>query len=141
MGSPSAGATEPAPGAAPGSSETPLTPVQLTPQRMQSIGVKLGTVEMKNVSNAIRVTGNVDVDERRLANVQLRFPGWIHKVFVDATYALVVKGQPLLTIYSPDLVTTQQEYLLTRKNQQQTGRRPYDGGACGANTIVSAGQE
>ncbi len=141
MGSPSAAATEPAPGAAPGSSETPLTPVQLTPQRMQSIGVKLGTVEMKNVSNAIRVTGNVDVDERRLANVQLRFPGWIHKVFVDATYDLVHKGQPLLTIYSPDLVTTQQEYLLARKNQQQIGRSSIDGVADGANTLVSAAKE
>src|SRR5260370_19042755 len=141
MGAPSAAATEPAPGAAPGSSETPLTPVQLTPQRMQSIGVKLGTVEMKNVSNAIRVTGNVDVDERRLANVQLRFPGWIHKVCVDATYDLVHKGQPLFTIYSPDLVTTQQEYLLARRNQQQIGRSSIDGVADGANTLVLAAKE
>src|SRR5438045_9634800 len=86
---------------------------------MQSIGVKLGMVQMKAVSNDIRVTGNVEVDERRLATVQLRFPGWIHKVVVDATYDYVRKGQPLFTIYSPDLVTAEQEYLLARKNQQQ----------------------
>ena len=116
-------------------------PVQLTPQRMQSIGVKLGTVEMKNVSNDIRVTGNVDVDERRLANVQLRFPGWIRKVFVDATYDYVHKGQPLFTIYSPDLVTTEQEYLLARKNQQQLGQSSVQGVAGGADTLVSAARE
>src|SRR5579872_25988 len=84
--------------------ESPLAPIQLTPQRMQAIGVKLGTVQIKTVSNDIRVTGNVDVNERSLATVQLRFPGWIRKVFVDATYDYVRTGQPLFTIYSPDLV-------------------------------------
>src|SRR5437870_3810671 len=75
-------ATDTVTGAAESSSpeynEVSLAPVQLTPQRMQSIGVKLGTVEIKRVSNEIRVPGNVEVDERRLAYVQLRFPGWIH---------------------------------------------------------------
>lgn len=121
--------------------DMPLAPVQLTPQRMQSIGMKLGTVEMKKVSNDIRVTGNVDVDERRLANVQLRFPGWIRKVFVDATYDYVRMGQPLFTIYSPDLVTTEQEYLLARKNQQQLGQSSIQGVASGADTLVSAAKE
>lgn len=121
--------------------EVPLAPVQLTPQRMQSIGVKLGKVEMKKVSNDIRVTGNVDVDERRLASVQLRFPGWIRKVFADATYDYVHKGQPLFTIYSPDLVTTEQEYLLARKNQQQLGQSSIQGVASGADTLVSAAKE
>ena len=134
--SPGTGADSSSP--APGDTEVPLAPMQLTPQRMQSIGVKLGTVEMKNVSNDVRVTGNVDVDERRLANVQLRFPGWIHKVFVDATYDYVRKGQPLFTIYSPDLVTTEQEYLLARTNQQQLGQSSIQGVAAGADTLVSA---
>lgn len=119
----------------------PRPPVQLTPQRMQSIGVKLGRVEMKRVSNEIRVTGNVDVDERRLANVQLRFPGWIRKVFVDATYDYVRQGQPLFTIYSPDLVTTEQEYLLARKNQQQLEQSSVPGVAGGAATLVAAAKE
>ena len=140
MGSPSAAGTDPTAGAAP-ENEMPLAPVQLTPQRMQSIGVKLGTVEMKTVSDEIRVTGNVDVDERRMANVQLRFPGWIHKVFVNATYDLVHKGQPLFTIYSPDLVTTEREYLLARKYQQQIGQSSIPGVAAGADTLVSAAQE
>lgn len=121
--------------------EAPLVPVQLTPQRMQSIGVKLGKVQTKNVSDDIRVTGNVDIDERRIANVQLRFPGWIRKVFVDATYDYVREGQPLFTIYSPDLVTTEQEYLLARENQQQVGKSSVQGVAAGADTLVSAAKE
>lgn len=121
--------------------EPSLAQIQLTPQRMQSIGVKLGAVEMKAVSNDIRVTGNVDVDERRLATVQIRFPGWIRKVFVDATYDYVRKGQPLFTIYSPDLVTTEQEYLLARKNQQQLQHSSVSDVAAGAETLVGAAKE
>ena len=119
----------------------PIGPVQLTPQRMQSIGVRLGRVQRKAVSDELRFTGNVDVDERRLATVQVRFPGWIHKVFVNATYDYVRRGQPLFTIYSPDLVTTEQEYLLARKNQEQLGRSSIDGVAAGAETLVSAAKQ
>src|SRR5262249_16203468 len=125
----------------PANSEPALATVQLTPQRMQSIGVKLGTAQIKTVANDIRVTGNVDVNERQLATVQVRFPGWIRKVYADATYDYVRKGQPLFTIYSPDLVTTQREYLLARKNQEELKRSSIDGVASGAETLVSAARE
>jgi Cu(I)/Ag(I) efflux system membrane fusion protein/cobalt-zinc-cadmium efflux system membrane fusion protein len=118
-----------------------LAPVQLTPERMQAIGVRLGRAQMKTATDDLRFTGTVEVDERRLATVQLRFPGWIHKVFVDATYDYVRQGQPLFTIYSPDLVTTEQEYLLARKNQQQLGQSSIDGVASGAETLVDAAKE
>lgn len=95
-----------------------LTPVQLSPQRLQAIGVTTATVGMQTISNELRVPGNVDVDERRLAYVQTRFPGWIQKVFANATYQYVRKGQPLFTIYSQELVSTEQEYVLARQNQQ-----------------------
>src|SRR5713226_7690217 len=65
--------------------ETPLAPIQLTPQRMQSIGVVLGKVEFKPVNTELRFYGNVQVDERRQAYVQTRFAGWIRKVYADAT--------------------------------------------------------
>lgn len=122
-------------------SEMPLSPVQLTPQRMQSIGVKLGTAQIKTVNNELRTTGNVEVDERRLATVQTRFPGWIRKVFVNATYDYVRKDQPLFTIYSPDLVTTEQEYLLAKKNQQRLQNSPVSGVSPGADSLVSAARE
>ncbi len=85
-----------------------LAPVQLSPQRMQAIGVKTALAEMRNVSNELRVPGNVEMNERQRAYVQTRFPGWIQKVFANATYQYVRKGQPLFTIYSPDLVSTEQ---------------------------------
>ena len=121
--------------------EPQLGPVQLTLEKMQSIGVKLGRVQMKWLSDEIRVTGNVDVDERRLSTVQVRFPGWIRKVFVDATYDYVRKGQPLFTIYSPDLVTTEREYLLALRNQQELSHSSIDGVSTGAETLVRAARE
>ncbi len=121
-----------------GSAETPLTPIQLTPQRLQSIGVKTGVVELKPVHDEIRVVGNVEVDETRLAYVQVRFPGWIQKVFADSTYQYVRKGQPLFTIYSPDLVTTEQEYLLARQNRSELAQSSVPGVASGALSLLNA---
>lgn len=121
--------------------EPPLAPIQLTPQRMQSIGVKLGTAEYKNIHDQIRASGNVEMDERRLSYVQVRFPGWIRKVFADATYQYVRKGQPLFTIYSPDLVTTEQEYLLAKKNAEQLRSSSVSGVASGAESLVSAAKQ
>jgi len=95
-----------------------LTPVQLSPQRMQAIGVKTAVVEMQILNDELRVPGNVDVNEQQLAYVQTRFPGWIQKVFANATYQYVRKGQPMFTIYSPELVSTEQEYLLAKQNQK-----------------------
>ena len=117
--------------------ETPLVPVQLTPERMQSIGVKTGTVEYKQLSDDIRATGTVDIDERLLSYVQVRFPGYIRKVFANATYQYVRKGEPLFTIYSPDLVATQQEYLLARQNQKTLSTSTVDGVASGAESLSS----
>jgi RND family efflux transporter MFP subunit len=84
---------------------------------MQQIGVTTALAELKIVSNDIRVPGNVDLDEQRLSYVQTRFPGWIQSVFANATYQYVRKGQPLFTVYSPEIVSSEQEYLLARKNQ------------------------
>jgi Cu(I)/Ag(I) efflux system membrane fusion protein/cobalt-zinc-cadmium efflux system membrane fusion protein len=121
--------------------ETPLVPVQLTPQRLQSIGVRTGVVEAKPVQDEIRTVGNVEVDETRLAYVQVRFPGWIQKVFADSTYQYVRKGQPLFTIYSPDLVTTEQEYLLARQNRNELAKSSVPGVASGAASLLDAAAE
>jgi RND family efflux transporter MFP subunit len=102
----------------PAESEPALAPVQLSPRRLQEIGVMTATVEMKNVSQEMNVPGNVDIDEQRLAYVQTRFAGWIQNVFANATYQYVHKGQRLFTVYSPDLVSSEQEYLLARQNQK-----------------------
>ena len=121
--------------------ETPLVPVQLTPQRMQSIGVRLGAAQLKQVDADLRVTGTVDVDERRIAYVQTRFPGWIRAVYADTSYQYIRKGQPLFTIYSPDLVTTEQEYLLARKNSESLKTSTVSGVSTGAETLLSAARD
>ena len=84
----------------PEAKDTALAPLQLTPERMQSLGVKTGVVEYKQLSDDIRATGTVDIDERLLSYVQVRFPGYIRKVFANATYQFVRKGEPLFTVYS-----------------------------------------
>lgn len=107
--------TQSAPATAP---QAVLAPVQVSPQRLQSIGVKFAKVERKQVRDTLRVNGNVEIDEERQAYVQTRFLGWIQKVFADATYQYVRKGQPLFTIYSQELVSTEQEFLLALKNKK-----------------------
>lgn len=121
--------------------ETPLAPIQLSPQRLQSIGVKTGEVQEKTVDDEIRTTGNVAVDETRLAYVQVRFSGYIQKVFADATYQYIRKGQPLFTIYSPDLVATEREYLIAKQNQQQVAASSVPGVAVGATSLVDAASD
>jgi len=138
---PPAGANEPAPSMPEQKMETPLVPVQLTPERMQSIGVQTGTVEYKQLSDDIRATGTVDVNERLVSYVQVRFPGYIRKVFANATYQYVHKGQPLFTVYSPELVATQQEYLLARQNQKTLSASTVDGVASGAASLSSAAEQ
>jgi RND family efflux transporter MFP subunit len=103
--------------AADAQADPPLAPVQLNPERLQRIGVSIGQVVRKAVEDRISTTGNVVVDETKLAYVQVRFSGYLQKVFIDATYQYVRKGQPLFTIYSPDLVSTEREYLLARESQ------------------------
>ncbi|MGC1966253.1 MAG: efflux RND transporter periplasmic adaptor subunit, partial [Candidatus Acidiferrales bacterium] len=121
--------------------ETPLVPVHLTPERMQSIGVQTGTVEFKQLSDDVRATGTVDINEQLLSYVQVRFPGYIRKVFVNATYLYVRKGEPLFTVYSPDLVATEQEYLLARQNQNALSASTVDGVASGAASLSAAAEQ
>ena len=102
----------------PSSGEPQLGPIQISPQRLQQIGVTTAAAQMETVNDKLSVPGSVDIDEQSLSYVQTRFAGWIHTVSANATYQYVKKGQRLFTIYSPDLVSTEQEYLLARQNQK-----------------------
>ncbi len=118
-----------------------LAPVQLSPQRLQEIGVTMATVALKDVSDDLSVPGNVDIDEQRLSYVQTRFPGWIHDVSANATYQYVRKGQPLFTIYSPDLVSSEQEYLLARQDQKAFAPDAHGMAAQEAGWLLQAAEE
>lgn len=115
-----------------------LTPIQLSPQRMQAIGVTTAVAQMQTVSNELQVPGNVDVNERKLAYVQTRFPGWIQKVLVNASYQYVRQGQPMFTIYSPELVSTEQEYILAKQNQQSFATDGHGTGAKESDWLLQA---
>jgi len=125
----------------PAAVEAPLVPIQISAQRLQSIGVKIGKVERKLVEDEIRTTGNVAVDETRLAYVQVRYSGYIEKVFADATYQYIRKGQPLFTIYSPDVVATEREYLVAKQNQQHVAQSTVPGVASSAASLLDATTE
>jgi membrane fusion protein, copper/silver efflux system len=93
----------------------PAGTVNISTERQQLIGVRYGTAEYSSGADAIRVVGKVAIDETLVSHVHSRTEGWIEKVHVNFTGDMVRKGQPMLTIYSPELLATQQEYLLALK--------------------------
>lgn len=127
--------------APPPSAETPLSPIQLSPERVQSIGVKFGVVQRKDLKDTIRTTGTVAIDERRISYVQTRISGHIEKVFADATYQYVKKGQPLFTIHSPELVTAEREYLLAKQDAQNLSQSTVPGVASGVASLLESSRE
>ena len=128
-------------GSAPLPAESPLIPVQLSAERLQSIGVKFGLVERKSVQDEIRATGTVAIDETRLSYVQTRISGHIEKVFADATYQYVSKGQRLFTIHSPELIVAEQEYLLAKQNANNLSQSTVPGVAAGVASLLDSSRE
>jgi Cu(I)/Ag(I) efflux system membrane fusion protein/cobalt-zinc-cadmium efflux system membrane fusion protein len=108
---------------------------------MQEIGVTTTVAEMKEISDQLHAPGSVAIDEQRISYVQTRFPGWIRNVFANATYQYVRKGQRLFTIYSPDLVSTEQEYLLAKKNQKSVSEHMHGMPADEGNWLLQAAAE
>jgi len=125
----------------PASSEPRLVPVTLSAERTQSIGVETETVEYKQIDDEILTTGTVEADETRLADVEVRFSGWVRKAFVDSTFQQVREGQPLLTIYSPDVVTTENEYLMARQSRDLMAQSSVPGVAAGSASLLNSSLE
>ncbi|MCX5866086.1 MAG: efflux RND transporter periplasmic adaptor subunit [Proteobacteria bacterium] len=92
-----------------------FAPIKIGPDKQQLIGVTTDEVAVKPFAKTIRAVGWVDYREPSLSTVNAKFEGWAEKLYVDYTGQLVKKGQPLLEIYSPELVSAQEEYLLARK--------------------------
>src|SRR2546429_3251612 len=86
--------------------------VKLTSHRQQLIGVQTGMAEIRPLGRSVRTVGRVAVDEARLYKINTKFDGYIEKLYVNVTGQQIRKGQPLFSVYSPDLLSTQQEYLL-----------------------------
>src|SRR5690349_4261341 len=113
-------------------------PIRLSPEQRQMIGVTYGTVEQTVLKKTIRAVGRVDFDERRLADVTFKVSGWVQELFIDYTGKRVRKGEPLLTLYSPDLVTSQEEYLLALRTRDQLATSSLPEARTGSQGLVDA---
>ncbi|MEO8324842.1 MAG: efflux RND transporter periplasmic adaptor subunit [Nitrospirota bacterium] len=96
----------------------------VSPARQQLIGVKTAVVELHPLQTTVRAVGSVEYDEQRITHVNLRMTGWVEDLFVDYTGQLVRKDQPLFTLYSQDLVATQDEYLLALRAKADIQESP-----------------
>ena len=96
-------------------------PVKISRDRQQMMGVTVEEAKLMNLEDSIRTVGRVVSDETRLHHVHTKFEGFIEELFVDYVGKFVRRGQPLFSIYSPELVATQKEYLLALRAQDQFG--------------------
>ncbi len=120
---------------------TPAVPtgaIKISPERQQLIGVKFATVELSGQARSIRAVGKVTFDETRVAHVHTRIDGWIEKVFVDFTGDFVNQGQPMLTIYSPEMLASQQELLLAARARDLMRDNPLASAAEHGNSLFEA---
>jgi Cu(I)/Ag(I) efflux system membrane fusion protein len=117
-----------------------LTPgtVEIPLEQQQRIGVKIGMVERRRLDKVIRTTGRVDYDEKRLVTISPKIGGWIEDLYVDFTGAFVKKGDPLLTIYSPELVSTQEEYLVALSAGKELMKSPFPEVASSGNSLAES---
>jgi RND family efflux transporter MFP subunit len=118
--------------------KTPPGTVEISAEKQQLIGVRIGTAEITAGADMVRATGKVAIDETRVSHVHSRTEGWIDKVYADFTGDLVRKGQPLVTLYSPELLASQQEYLLAIKARDLMRNSPIQGAASDAASLVEA---
>jgi multidrug efflux pump subunit AcrA (membrane-fusion protein) len=100
--------------------------VRVDSATVQTIGVRTRKVETRDLSRSIRAVGRVTYDERRVAHVHTKVQGWVERLSVDYVGQSVKRGQPLLEIYSPDLVATQEELLLALRYRDDTARSPFE---------------
>ncbi|OGV41333.1 MAG: hypothetical protein A2X48_09245 [Lentisphaerae bacterium GWF2_49_21] len=98
--------------------------MMLSPEKRQMIGMQLSAVEKRDLSFVLRTTARVEHDETRLASISPRFNGWIRSLKVNFTGEPVEKGQPLCTVYSPELLTAEKEYLLALQNYEKFKSSP-----------------
>lgn len=115
--------------------------VYIEPARQQLIGVRTATVERRQLDTTVRTVGTLAYDETRVTEIHPKIMGWVEQVFVDYVGKRVSRGQPLFTIYSPDLVSTQKEYLLALKARQQLSNSRFPETRAGAESLVAAARE
>lgn len=115
--------------------------IHMPKSQQRALGVRLTMVEEQSVSRTLRTSGVVTADETRIAHVHVKTAGWVEEVYANFVGQLVHKGQPLFTVYSPDLVATQEEYLIARRGQQQLGKSQYEEVAKSSQSLLDSARE
>lgn len=119
----------------------PMGTIRVSPEKQQVIGVKFGEVTSGAGIHSFRSVGKVTMDETRFSKVQTRIEGWIEKVYVDFTGKSVDKGQPLLTLYSPEMLASQQEYLLAIRGREIMKESPLAGSQQQGDSLLAAARK
>jgi RND family efflux transporter MFP subunit len=123
------------------SATTPRGPVTLDARRQQLIGVRTVAARKSALAPTIRAVGSIRTAETRLADVNVKLDGWIRDLFVDYTGQAVTKGQPLFTLYSPDLLATETEYVLALKARDQLQQSDVADAKARADQLVAAARQ
>jgi Cu(I)/Ag(I) efflux system membrane fusion protein/cobalt-zinc-cadmium efflux system membrane fusion protein len=105
---------------------------------IQNIGVRTTSVERRDLARSVRAGGRVAYDERRVAHVHTKVQGWVERLFIDFVGQEVKRGEPLLEIYSPELVATQEELLLAARYRDATGESPFEDVRGGGEALFEA---
>lgn len=108
-----------------GETQVPTSTIRIDPVTLQNMGVRLGRVERRTLVKDIRTVGNITYDETQIFRVNTKFSGWIEKLYVNFVGYEVKKGQPLFDVYSPALVTAQEEYLLALEQYDRLSDASY----------------
>jgi RND family efflux transporter MFP subunit len=112
--------------------------IAVSPTTIQSMGVRTAKVEVRSLSHDTWTVGLVTFDERNLSTINTKVNGWVERLYVNATGDPVRRGQTLLSIYSPDLVSAQDEYLLALRNLKTLEKSPYPEMVDGARRLAAA---
>jgi len=112
--------------------------IRIDPVTLQNMGVRTEQAVKRSLQRTIRTVGLVTVADDRQYAVTTKIEGWVERLHVNQQGQMVKKGQPLLEIYSPDLVAAQQEYLLAVANKRQLAASAYPEIAAGADRLLEA---
>ncbi|MBI4380563.1 MAG: efflux RND transporter periplasmic adaptor subunit [candidate division NC10 bacterium] len=112
--------------------------IAVDPAKQQLIGMRIAEATYQPLDKTIRTVGRVEYDERKLKQISAKTEGWIERLYVDFTGQLVRRGDPLFTVYSPELVSTQEEYLLALQAKKQTSSSPFHHVAAAGNSLLEA---
>ena len=112
--------------------------IRLTPGELSTFGITFGTAEVRPLVRTVRAVGVVEFDETRMAYVAPKFGGWAERLHVDFTGQRVRAGEPLLDVYSPDLVTAQEELLLAARMAESAGMSRFEDVAQGSRDLIES---